>query len=230
MAQSRFAFFLLIICSNFILLIVSGCAEQENYTAEITGTVPGLHQRQRNLPPPQVSREVPKQNPVVLHKGGNFPTGWVPPSFIEKKWKAIVIHHSATDTGSAAIFDNYHKNGNGWQGVGYDFVIGNGNGSGNGQVQVTFRWAQQKIGAHCKTDSANWANKDAVGICLVGNFNKTTPTYSQMSSLVKLVRFLSNRYKIPKSRIYGHNTTPRHSTKTDCPGKRFSMSKLKSML
>lgn len=229
MRQSKFAFFLLIICSNFILLIVSGCSEQENYRAEITGTVPGLHQRQSNLPLPEVSRDVPTEKPVV-YKGGNFPKGWVPSSWVEKKWKAIVIHHSATKVGSAAIFDKYHKSGNGWEGVGYDFVICNGNGGANGQVQVTFRWAQQKIGAHCKTDSTNWANRDAIGICLVGNFNKTAPTYRQMSSLVKLVRFLSNRYNIPKSRIYGHNTTPRHSTKTDCPGRYFSMSKLKSML
>ena len=229
MTSNRFAFFLLIICSNFILLILSGCAEQENYSAEITGNVPGLHQRQRKLPHPQADRGTSAKKPVIRNRG-NFPRGWVPSRFIEKKWTAIVIHHSATNAGSMASFDNYHKNGNGWDGVGYDFVIGNGNGSGNGQVQVTFRWTQQKIGAHCRTDSTNWANKEAVGICLVGNFDKTLPTYSQMSSLVKLVRFLSKRYNIPKSRIYGHNTTPRRSTKTDCPGKRFSMSKFKSML
>ena len=209
--------------------MVSGCGEQENYRAEITGTVPGLHQGERYSPPPQVNRNIPTEKPAA-YNGGSYPTGWVPPSSIEKKWKAIVIHHSATRAGSAASFDDYHKNGNGWEGVGYDFVIGNGDGCGNGLVQVTFRWTQQKTGAHCKTDSTNWANRDAIGICLVGNFNETAPTYSQMSSLVKLVRFLSSRYGIPKSRIYGHNTTPGHSTKTECPGRYFSMSKFKSML
>jgi len=128
------------------------------------------------------------------------------------------------------VYHKYHKNGKGWEGVGYDFVIGNGNGSGNGQVQPTFRWRLQKTGAHCRTDYTNWANKDSIGICLVGNFNNTFPSSTQISSLVKLVRFLSNRYNIPKSRIYGHNTTPRHSTKTDCPGKKFSVKKFKSML
>jgi N-acetyl-anhydromuramyl-L-alanine amidase AmpD len=50
-----------------------------------------------------------------------------------------------------------------------------------------------------------------------------------MQSLVKLVSFLQNRYGISKSRIYGHNTTP-GARVTDCPGKRFSMVRLKSML
>lgn len=229
MTSNRFALFLLIICSNFILLIVSGCVEQDNYNAQITGTVPGLHRKQGSLLLPQISKSVPIKKTAAYNRG-NFPKGWVPPSSVEKKWKAIIVHHSATSAGSMASFDNYHRIDNGWEGVGYDFVIGNGNGSGNGQVQVTFRWTQQKTGAHCKTDFTNWANRDAIGICLVGNFDKTVPTYSQMSSLIKLIRFLRNRYNIPKSRIYGHNTTPRHSTKTDCPGKRFSISKLKSML
>jgi N-acetylmuramoyl-L-alanine amidase len=226
MTPKKRASLLSIACCIALLVVIAGCAEQENYSPEITGAVPGLH---RSLPPAKIVVPAPpKQEPVYIPK--TVPPGWTPPKYVEKKWKAIVIHHSATDRGSAEIFDRYHKNGRGWEGVGYDFVIGNGNGSGNGQVQPTFRWRQQKIGAHCKTDYTNWANRDAVGICLVGNFNVTFPGSVQMSSLAKLVRFLSNRYKIPKSRIYGHNTTPRHSIKTDCPGKKFSMKKLKSML
>ena len=159
----------------------------------------------------------------------NIPGDWLPPSQVEKKWIAIVIHHSATKNGSAAIFDKWHKEGHYWEGVGYNFVIGNGTDSGDGQVEVTFRWRNQTIGAHCGGTRGNWANKYAVGICLVGNFNHTTPTMQQMRSLVKLVRFLQNRYGIPKSRIYGHNTTP-GARATDCPGKYFSVAKLKSML
>ena len=228
MIPKRTITFLSIICCSTALVIISGCAEQENYNPEITGTVPGLH---GNSVPAEIiipAPTTPKAKPVYTTK--SVPADWMPPRSVEKRWKAIVIHHSATDKGSEEIFNEYHKNGNGWEGVGYDFVIGNGNGSGNGQVQPTFRWRQQKTGAHCKTDYTNWANIDSKGICLVGDYNKTFPSSSQMSSLIKLVRFLSNRYSIPKSRIYGHNTTPRHSTVTDCPGKNFSMTKFKSML
>ncbi|MHC4423895.1 MAG: peptidoglycan recognition protein family protein [Planctomycetota bacterium] len=158
----------------------------------------------------------------------NIPRSWLPPSRVERKWTAIVIHHSDTTNGSATIFDKYHKETKYWEGVGYDFVIGNGTNSSDGQVEVTFRWRQQQTGAHCKTPD-NWANRNAVGICLVGNFNQTLPTARQMQSLAKLVRFLQDRYRIPKSRIYGHNTTP-GAGKTDCPGKKFPMAWLKSML
>jgi len=157
------------------------------------------------------------------------PKDWLPTSRVEKKWTAIVIHHSGTRDGNAAIFDKWHREGNHWEGVGYDFVIGNGVDSGDGQVEVTFRWREQRTGAHCGGTPGNWANKDAVGICLVGNFNNTVPTARQMWSLVKLIRFLQERYGIPKSRIYGHGTTPGAGI-TDCPGKKFSIARLKSML
>jgi N-acetyl-anhydromuramyl-L-alanine amidase AmpD len=116
-----------------------------------------------------------------------------------------------------------------WEGIGYDFVIGNGTDSGDGQVEVTYRWREQKTGAHCGGTAGNWANKEGIGICLVGNFNTTVPTRRQMQSLVKLVRFLQSRYDIRKSRIYGHGSTPGAHI-TDCPGRNFSLARLKSML
>jgi len=159
----------------------------------------------------------------------NTPKDWLPPRRLEKKWLAIVIHHSGTKNGNAAIFDKWHREGNYWEGIGYDFVIGNGTNSGDGQIEVTYRWRNQIAGAHCGGTYGNWANRYAIGICLVGNFNHSTATMRQMQSLVKLVRFLQNRYKIPKSRVYGHNTTP-GARVTDCPGKNFSIAELKSML
>lgn len=159
----------------------------------------------------------------------NIPRDWLPLLGVERKWTAVIMHHSGTRNGSAAVFDKWHREGNHWEGVGYDFVIGNGTNSGNGQVEVTFRWRNQVTGAHCGGTAGNWANKEAVGICLVGNFNHAVPTERQVQSLTRLLRFLQNRYKIPRSRIYGHRTTP-GARRTECPGKNFSMAKLKSML
>ncbi len=168
----------------------------------------------------------PRRTSTAFARG--IPRDWLPPEELEKSWTAIVIHHSGTTEGNSAIFDKWHREGNHWEGIGYDFVIGNGTGSGNGEVEVTFRWLQQRTGAHCKTPD-NWANLNAVGICLVGDFNHSSPTQRQMESLVKLIRFLQRRYNIPKSHIYGHNTTP-GARVTDCPGHKFPMAELKSML
>jgi len=208
-----------------IAILFIGCESEDAYRPAISGVVPSLHGDSK-----------PMQETYKIEDSRKYKTtsssysAWAPPSRYEKSWKAIIIHHSATDTGSAATIDDYHRKNNGWDGIGYNFVIGNGKGAGNGQVESTFRWREQKTGAHCKTDSSNWANENAIGICLVGNFDYSRPSGGQVESLVKLVRFLSERYDIPQSRVYGHNTTPGHSTNTNCPGKNFPMWYVKSKL
>lgn len=159
---------------------------------------------------------------------------WYPPENVEKDWTAIVIHHSATENGDAALFDKWHKArlddfGNHWEGVGYHFVIGNGTLSGDGEIEPTFRWYKQKTGAHCKTDESNWANRNGVGICLVGNFNEQRPTFKQMQSLLSLTRFLRIRYGIKPERIYGHGQVPGAGA-TDCPGRKFNMREFKGLI
>jgi hypothetical protein len=204
------------------LFAVCGC--QPDGPPQIVGKTKHPTFTSNPAPAPKPSK------PYVLPKVGTAPGGWIPPRKCEKGWKAIVIHHSDTKRGSMKTIDLYHRKTKKWKGIGYGFVIGNGNGSGNGQVEVTFRWRQQITGAHCGGTLNNWANEDGIGICLIGDFTKTVPTYRQMDSLVKLVRFLQDRYKIPKSRIYGHRTTPGYKNGTKCPGKYFPMTKLKKML
>jgi hypothetical protein len=204
------------------VLLVAGCSGNTDDIPKIVDApqiATTTRTTWRPLPVPPVQRRDP---------GLNVPWQWVPPKDIERKWTAIVIHHSASDNGNAEIFDEYHRKSKHWQGVGYDFVIGNGTDSGDGQVEVTFRWRQQLTGAHCKTPG-NWANEEAVGICLVGNFDNDRPTARQMQSLLKLVRFLQRRYSIPALRIYGHKDTPGAGV-TDCPGRYFPMARFKSML
>ncbi|HBG25862.1 MAG TPA: hypothetical protein DDX75_02075 [Phycisphaerales bacterium] len=216
-----------------IAVLFVGCTEEESYTPQISGVVPSLRQnyqsRSTYKPTSTYGSSYKIESPKSYKSTASY-SPWAPPSNYEKNWKAIVIHHSATDSGNVASIDDYHRNHNGWDGIGYNFLIGNGNGSSNGKVDPTFRWTKQVTGAHCKTDASNWANEQAIGICLIGNFNQSRPSSGQMSSLLKLVRFLSERYDIPASRIYGHSTTPGHSTKTDCPGRNFPMSYIKNNL
>lgn len=204
---------------GFVFILV-GCAE---YDEEMPVIVASTSYEPRVIPPRVVA---PKQK--IRSSYGGIPRSWYPPSQLEKGWRAIIVHHSATDFGNAAIFDKWHRERNHWEGVGYDFVIGNGSDSGDGEVEVTFRWRKQMTGAHCKTPN-NWANEDGIGICLVGNFNNTRPSARQVQSLLKLIRFLQKRYGIPTSRIYGHKSTP-GARVTDCPGRNLSIARLRSML
>ena len=210
----------MIFCS--CLFILGGCASNYEHMPEIvhsTITKPRVVSR-------KVIKPKPKPRQDTIHN--DFPRDWLPPAQAEKQWTAIVVHHSATENGNSAIFDKMHREENHWVGVGYDFVIGNGTDSGDGQVEVTFRWRRQIAGAHCGGTPGNWANEDAVGICLVGNFDYRAPTTRQMQSLSRLISFLQKRYGISNSRIYGHNSTP-GARVTDCPGKNFPMARLKLM-
>ncbi|MGQ3684641.1 MAG: peptidoglycan recognition protein family protein [Candidatus Loosdrechtia sp.] len=145
----------------------------------------------------------------------------------ENQWKYIVIHHSATARGNAAVFDDYHRNKRGWEyGLAYHFVIGNGTLSGNGEIEVAERWKKQIHGAH--TANMDY-NRVAIGICLVGDFeNGGGPTENQFESLVKLTQYLSKRYSIPLSNIILHKQV--HQKGTACPGKNFPFAELKARL
>jgi len=147
------------------------------------------------------------------------------PLYPSKKWKFIIIHHSATDEGSSLSFDKYHQ-GKGWEGIGYHFVIDNGTKEKqDGQIEVSPRWLKQEDGSHCK---AGDMNEKAIGICLVGNFNKERVSDKQMGSLVYLVNLLKRQYRIPVRNILGHGQV--RGAKTECPGHNFPWAKFKSRL
>jgi N-acetylmuramoyl-L-alanine amidase len=209
-----------VICGS--LFILGSCASYEPMPDVVESTRP-----EPKVVSPKVVKIKPKPKKDVIQN--DFPEEWLPPAEVEKQWTAIVLHHSATETGNAVIFDRMHREENHWEGVGYDFVIGNGSNSGDGEIEVTFRWRRQMAGAHCGGTPDNWANEDAVGICLVGNFDYSVPTPKQMQSLYELIRFLQQRYGISTNRIYGHRSTP-GARVTNCPGLMFPMARLKTML
>lgn len=149
------------------------------------------------------------------------PRDWVPVA-APNSWSWIVIHHSATGVGGAARFDRMHREVNHWDELGYHFVVGNGTDTRDGQVEVGSRWPKQKQGAHAKT-ADNKFNDHGIGICLVGDFDKSRPTAGQMRGLATLVAHLQRTYRIPSSRIIGHGDTKA----TDCPGRNMKVAEVR---
>jgi len=147
--------------------------------------------------------------------------GWAP-AHPSPRWECIVIHHSGSDAGGAARFDEYHRS-KGWDELGYHFVIGNGSDTADGQVEVGPRWPVQKHGAHCKTPD-EYYNQHGIGICLVGNFDNYPPSPAQLQSLERLCRYLTATFHIPPSKIYTHGGI---TGKTDCPGKLLDVNALR---
>jgi len=133
----------------------------------------------------------------------------------ERQWRYIVIHHSASNYGNAATFDQAHRD-RGWDELGYHFVINNGHGGRDGKVEVGPRWSKQKHGAHCGGTPGNTYNEVGIGICLVGDFSEEMPSDDQQQALESLVTYLAWKYNIPSHRIITHKDAP--GSNTDCPG------------
>lgn len=117
------------------------------------------------------------------------------------RWQAIVIHHSGRPAGSAATIAQRHQSMN-LAGLGHHFVLGNGSGAPDGEIHVGYRWLDQLPGAHASGPDADWFNRNAIGICLVGDGNRRPFTDAQMRRLVALVRTLAAECGIPPERIY----------------------------
>lgn len=118
--------------------------------------------------------------------------------------KYLGIHHSGgSETGNAFSFARDHVNNRGWAGIGYHYVI-----LRDGTIQGCGDWT---------TVRANVANNNrpTIGISLVGDFTKISPSYAQQESAFALCEYLMER--IPSiEKILGHNEFPGQTT--DCPG------------
>lgn len=196
-----------------ILLLALGCAGPTESA--------GLY-----LPSPHLSAEPadpPSATAVHLAAPVEAPASPAPPAVPDAwqarrkqhPWRYIVIHHSATDTGSAESFDRGHR-ARGFDELGYHFVITNGQGQTDGRVEVGSRWLKQKWGAHCGNTPDNEYNEYGIGICLVGDFRHTRPSRAQLAALRKLVRYLCRTYRIGPERVIGHQEAP--CAVTQCPG------------
>ncbi len=138
-----------------------------------------------------------------------------------RDWQSIVLHHSATATGSVESIHRAHLKktdgrGTPWQGIGYHFVIGNGQGMADGAIEPTFRWRQQMHGAHAGVGDFN---QTGIGVVLIGNFEKSNPTTAQQSAVQFLIHELCRTFAIETSRIVKHGDLKA----TACPGRNFSL-------
>ena len=183
-------------------------------------------------PYPLYTIRPPEEPPTGRHPRARIRTRELPPyrvawyprkSRLSSRWRHIVIHHSATATGGAKTFDKHHRQKNGWDELGYHFVIGNGTDTPDGVVEVGPRWHKQKHGAHCKTPD-NAYNEHGIGICLVGDFTQARPTPKQLASLTSLVRFLQAHCRIPPERLTTHHAI---NSLTRCPGRFFELKALR---
>lgn len=141
------------------------------------------------------------------------------PTVQKGRWKYIVVHHSATSSGNAAIFDLAHHQRGMENGLAYHFVIGNGKDSKDGEIEVGNRWLKQLQGGHLRSDTLN---QIALGICLVGNFEEVRPTRRQQAATIELISYLREKMGKPYPLFKAHREI--NPMPTSCPGRYFPLS------
>lgn len=122
-----------------------------------------------------------------------------------KETDLLVLHHQGTTVRQTVKqIHDYHKNSNGWAGIGYHFYVRT-----NGEI-----WSGRPldyVGAH-----AYGFNNNSIGICFEGNFEIETMSDAQKEAGKWLVAYILNKYPTIKD-IKGH----RDLMATACPGKNF---------
>ncbi|MFV1993973.1 MAG: peptidoglycan recognition family protein [Verrucomicrobiales bacterium] len=131
------------------------------------------------------------------------------------RWKLAVVHNSATDKGNAKAFDFYHRNVKMLsRGLAYHFVIGNGSYSSDGEIEVGRRWAEQfESGPLVGGDRSG----EAIGICLVGDFNRNGVGRPQLEALDELTDYLEARIGVLEVTTHEHI----EGGHENCPGRYF---------
>ena len=144
-----------------------------------------------------------------------------------RRWKYIVIHHSAGSRGSIEFLQKVHRQRQPYDpidAIPYHYIIGNGNGLAMGKVMSDWRGKCNIWGAHVSASNKDY-NFRGIGICMIGNFENTTVPGNQYESLVRLTKKLMSKYCIIPENVSGHGYIPGEATK--CPGKLFPMDKFK---
>lgn len=142
-----------------------------------------------------------------------------------KRWKYIVIHHSAGDYGNIEHLQKIHKQRQAKDpidAIAYHYIIGNGNGMVDGEVGSDMRKNLNLWGVHVSAN--NWdKNFRGLGICIIGNLEKKEMTPKQYKSLLDLTINLMSKYNIDIENVDYHGKISGESTK--CPGKLFPYQK-----
>ncbi len=119
----------------------------------------------------------------------------------------IVLHHAAAN-GSVESVHDYHKNQNGWAGIGYHFYVRKDGAVYRGRPE---EW----LGAHTV------GHNDKLGVCAEGNFDTEQMSAAQQAAITELVQYLFDKYG--KLSVYAH----RELDATACPGERYPFEAIK---
>lgn len=169
--------------------------------------------------------------PAVI-SASEWRKGLTPPKEAPSKTtvKHIIVHHSAGSNTTTNFLEavrniyTFHTtpppNGNGWNDVGYNFLIAQDGTIFQGRDGQGIMDGDNVLGAHfCGKNSGT------MGICLLGNYNEVQPTNAAIKSLINLAGWKLGKEKLPVIGQFQHTdellnivSGHRDGCATECPG------------
>lgn len=127
--------------------------------------------------------------------------------------------HTAAWPGDPSAEDirRVHVEENGWDDIGYHFVVRK-----DGTVEAGR--PVYKTGAHCRDMEMNHRS---VGICLSGHHDHDVLHGDQLQGLLGLIEDIRNQYNIPAHKVIGHRET---GAAKSCPGEKVDMVWLRDLI
>ena len=123
----------------------------------------------------------------------------------------IVLHHTGVSVPqSVEIIHNYHKNHNGWAGIGYHYYVRKDGSIYKGRPE-------EYAGAHCPG-----VNSSSIGICAEGNFNEEEMSEEQKQAIIELIAYVKEEHDIEY--VKGH----REILATSCPGENYPLEEIRN--
>ena len=170
--------------------------------------------------------EKPTVIPASTWRSGLTPPKELP---VQTTTKHIIVHHAAssnTATNYTDVVRNiyvYHTASNGWNDVGYNFLIAQDGTIYEGRDGQSIMDGDNVLGAHFCSQ-----NTGTMGICLLGDYMTAQPTDKSLESLAKLMAWKAKKEKIEPLNSGLHSASGKNlknisahrdgSCSTDCPG------------
>lgn len=128
----------------------------------------------------------------------------------------LIIHHSKTKDGKTVSWGairKYHVGERHWSDIGYHVGVE----LVHDHYEVLLGRMPYTEGAHCR---AGGMNKEALGICVVGDFDNASPPEAQFNLAASVCSWLCHVLNIPVDNIMGHRD---YDPKKTCPGSKFDL-------
>jgi len=141
----------------------------------------------------------------------------------------LTVHHTVTSrAATVADIRRIHVNGNGWDDVGYHYLLRQPNAADTPEVLVGRAengdpWiVGTEVGAH----TFGGRNADSIAIALIGNFHDSPLPESMRSALTYWLVQQCQRLGLDETAITGHKENPGNATV--CPGAFVDMDRLRA--